>query len=110
MLEGESVAPFLGDVDGVLRAINDFIGENAATSERNEILPAEAPNPAEQLSRRELEVLPLIASGLTNQQIADNLFITVGTVKTHINNIYGKLSVRNRTSATARARELGLIR
>ena len=53
--------------------------------------------------------LEVIASGLTNQQIADNLFITVGTVKTHVNNIYGKLNVRNRTGATARARELGLL-
>ena len=68
-----------------------------------------APPLAEPLSERELEVLDLIAQGLTNREIADRLYITVGTVKRHINNIYGKLQVHHRTEAVARARELNLI-
>jgi LuxR family maltose regulon positive regulatory protein len=72
-----------------------------------------SPTPAkgliEPLTDREGEVLRLIAAGLTNQQIADELFIAHSTVKTHINNLYGKLDVSRRTQAVARARELGLL-
>jgi LuxR family maltose regulon positive regulatory protein len=63
----------------------------------------------EPLSERELEVLSLIAAGLSNREIADRLVIAVGTVKRHINNVYGKLDVHSRTQAVAQARELGLI-
>jgi LuxR family maltose regulon positive regulatory protein len=64
---------------------------------------------AEPLSARELELLRLIAAGLTNRAIADELTVSVNTVKTHARNIYGKLGVRNRTEATTRARDLGLL-
>jgi LuxR family maltose regulon positive regulatory protein len=60
------------------------------------------------LSERELEVLRLIADGFSNAEIAQRLVIALGTVKRHINNIYGKLGVQSRTQAVARARELGL--
>ena len=63
----------------------------------------------EPLSEREMEVLRLIAAGLSNREIAERLFITVGTVKRHINNIYGKLGVHSRTQAIAEARGLGII-
>ncbi len=77
--------------------------------------PAEdATGPASQLlveplTDRELDVLRLIAQGLTNQQIADRLFISVNTVKTHAKHIYEKLNVRNRAQATTRAAEMGLL-
>jgi LuxR family transcriptional regulator, maltose regulon positive regulatory protein len=61
------------------------------------------------LSERELEVLALIASGESNQEIASKLFITVATVKTHVNNLYRKLGARSRTKAVARAREMNLL-
>ncbi|MGH2569019.1 MAG: helix-turn-helix domain-containing protein [Bacteroidota bacterium] len=68
-----------------------------------------AETPVEELSKRESEVLHLIAQGYSNDQIADRLFISLSTVKTHIINIYGKLNVRRRTQAVARARELRLL-
>ncbi len=63
----------------------------------------------ERLSDRELEVLNLLATGATNQQIADDLIVSHATAKKHVSNITGKLGVQNRTSAVVRARELGLI-
>jgi LuxR family maltose regulon positive regulatory protein len=64
---------------------------------------------SEPLSERELEVLGLVASGKSNQEIASSLFVSLSTVKTHINNLYRKLGVRSRTQAIARARDLDLI-
>ncbi len=63
----------------------------------------------EPLSERELEVLQLIAEGLTNREIASRLFLSLNTVKTHTRNIYGKLDTHNRTQAVARARALGIL-
>ena len=62
------------------------------------------------LSERELEVLSILASGKTNSEAARDLFVSVGTVKSHTGNIYRKLGARNRAEALNRARELGLIR
>lgn len=63
----------------------------------------------EPLSERELEVLRLIAVGCSNQEIADRLIIAQGTVKRHVNNIYGKLQVGSRTQAVAAARDLHIL-
>ncbi len=63
----------------------------------------------EPLSERELEVLALIIEGLSNAEIAQQLYIALGTVKRHINNIYGKLDVGSRTQAIAKARNLELL-
>jgi LuxR family maltose regulon positive regulatory protein len=63
----------------------------------------------EPLSERELQVLHLIAEGLTNREIAARLFLSLNTVKGHTRNIYGKLNVHSRTQAVARAQALGLI-
>jgi ATP/maltotriose-dependent transcriptional regulator MalT len=61
------------------------------------------------LSERELEVLSLLATGKTNSEVAGDLFVSVGTVKSHTGNIYRKLGAKNRAEALARARELGLF-
>jgi LuxR family maltose regulon positive regulatory protein len=63
----------------------------------------------EPLSERELEVLQLIAAGKPNRGIASELFVSVGTVKTHLNNLYRKLDAHSRTQALVRARELNLV-
>lgn len=62
------------------------------------------------LTKRELEILALIASGYSNQQIAEALFITVGTTKNHLKSIYNKLDVHSRTQAIERALVLRLVK
>jgi LuxR family maltose regulon positive regulatory protein len=63
----------------------------------------------EPLSEREIEVLQLIAEGLTNPEIAARLFLSLNTIKVHTRNIYAKLSVNNRIQAVARAKSLGIL-
>lgn len=61
------------------------------------------------ISKREYEVLELMAKGLSNQQIADKLFVSLNTVKTHSSNLFLKLEVSRRTQAVQKAKELQLI-
>jgi ATP/maltotriose-dependent transcriptional regulator MalT len=78
------------------------------SARRGETLPSRSPL-LEPLTTREQDVLELLAAGLSNAEIAERLIVTVGTVKTHVKSIYGKLGVHSRTQAIARARELGLL-
>ena len=71
--------------------------------------PVPAPAPADALSRRETEVLDLIARGFTYPEIALQLGLSVTTVQTHVRNIYGKLDVHSKTEAVYEARQLGLL-
>jgi DNA-binding CsgD family transcriptional regulator len=89
----------------------DLLKTLASPSIPPRVLPPTMPTPApiESLSERELECLRLIAMGLKNREIADQLFISVNTVRVHINNIYGKLGVSGRVQAVARAQELALL-
>jgi len=66
-------------------------------------------NLVEPLSERELEILGVLATGASNREIANKLFITEGTVKNHVTNILGKLGVRDRTQAALKAKDIGLI-
>jgi len=92
----------------------EFVGK-LLTALGEEPLPSGMPSAsaslalAEPLSDRELEVLRLVAAGLANAEIAEQLFLAVGTVKRHVFNLYGKLGATSRTRAVARARELGLL-
>jgi len=61
------------------------------------------------LSQREVEVLELLSQGYSNQEIADKLFVSLNTIKTHISKIYQKLNAKRRTQAIQKARELALI-
>jgi LuxR family maltose regulon positive regulatory protein len=75
--------------------------------------PAKRPSPESQLleplTEREVEVLQLIADGLSNREIAQQLFLSLSTVKVHTHNIYGKLGVNSRTQAIAKAKTLGIL-
>jgi len=61
------------------------------------------------ISGRELEVLQCVADGLSNEEIAARLFISLNTVKTHLSNLYFKLEVKRRTQAVEKARSLGIV-
>lgn len=61
------------------------------------------------ISKREMEVLELIAQGLSNQEIAEKLFVSLNTVKTHSSNLFIKLDVKRRTQAVQKAKELRII-
>jgi LuxR family maltose regulon positive regulatory protein len=96
----------------------DYTARLLAALEAEERKAADEPHPSpvipEQslvrpLSRRELEVLRLIAQGLSNYQIGEHLFLALDTVKGHNRRIFGKLSVQRRTEAVAKARSLGIL-
>jgi LuxR family maltose regulon positive regulatory protein len=85
-------------VGRILEAIRREAGENKHSGEV-----------VEPLSEREVEVLRLVAAGLSNREIAEKLYLSPGTIKTHVHNICGKLGANNRTQAVGRARDHGLI-
>jgi LuxR family maltose regulon positive regulatory protein len=87
----------------------DFVSRLIALIQKQETSTLPEPALIEPLSQRELEILSLVAAGNSNQDIADELVIAIGTVKKHISNIYGKLGVQNRTQCVLRAQELNLL-
>jgi LuxR family maltose regulon positive regulatory protein len=91
--------------------VDRLLGEEGhrAASPGATALPA-APSPLiEPLSERELEVLRLLNTPLSQPEIAERLYISVNTVRSHVKHIYGKLSVHARSAAVERAEELGLL-
>lgn len=76
---------------------------------RRTAAPPAADPPPEKLTRRELKILQQLDSGLSNREIARSLFISEGTLKWHLQNIYGKLASHSRTATLAKARRLGLL-
>lgn len=79
------------------------IKENLSADDRNQILKKIG------ISKREYEVLQLIAEGCSNQEIASRLFISESTVKTHVSNLLAKLDARRRTQAVSQAQQLGIL-
>ncbi len=115
--EGVQMAQLLSEV-AAQGAMPDYTGKLLAAcnaekeiSKDSSTLSSAPPGQplVEPLSQRELEVLRLIAQGFSNQEICQQLFLALSTVKGHNRNIYGKLQVQRRTEAIARARELGLL-
>ena len=109
--EGEPMARLLSEAS-TQGMMPDYIGKLvAAFDAQKDVQPSSLPfQPLiEPLSSRELEVLQLIAQGLSNDEISKRLFLALDTVKGHNRRIYDKLQVQRRTEAVARARELGLL-
>jgi LuxR family maltose regulon positive regulatory protein len=103
-----SEAMVLGSMPDSIRKLLAAFEAEKQQSKNNSSLPTAGPL-LEPLSKRELEVLRLVAAGLSNQEISERLFLALGTVKGHNLKIFGKLGVQRRTEAIARARELGLL-
>jgi LuxR family maltose regulon positive regulatory protein len=98
----------LSEVEGMKGYIHKLL---AAFGKQEDVHPSSLSHQPliEPLSQRELEVLQLIAQGLSNREISERLFLALSTVKGHNRIIFGKLQVQRRTEAIARARELGLL-
>jgi ATP/maltotriose-dependent transcriptional regulator MalT len=80
------------------------------TVERGQrFVPDEAKRESVGITRRELEILELVAGGLSNREIADKLFVSENTVKTHCSRAFDKLGAKRRTQAVQRGKELGLL-
>jgi LuxR family maltose regulon positive regulatory protein len=89
--------------------ITETFGELQASIGSQPANPQDQPNPYEPLTRREIEIAGLIASGLSNQAIAEKLSISLNTVKKHTSNLYAKLGVTSRTQAVARLQDAHLL-
>jgi LuxR family maltose regulon positive regulatory protein len=98
--EGDTPQAFHPYLDSLLDACQTAFGEPARPQ------PGELLDP---LTPRELEIIRLICKGYSNPEIASELVVTINTIKKHTSNIYGKLGVRSRTQAIARAHELNLL-
>jgi LuxR family maltose regulon positive regulatory protein len=113
--EGPPMAHLLSEA-AALGMMPDYTGKllavlkaDAQQRAHTSSLPPPAQLLLEPLSPRELEVLHLMAAGLSNQEMCERLFLALSTVKGHNRTIFGKLQVQRRTEAVARARELGLV-
>jgi LuxR family maltose regulon positive regulatory protein len=87
----------------------DYVGKLLDAFRAGDLPSPDVPTLVEPPSDRELEVLRLIAAGLSNQEIADTLVVSINTVKTHVRRLYGKLSVHSRLQAVERSKELDLL-
>ena len=125
---GGWVRPFVEAGPTMAGLLERLAGRSGSTEQLHAILealrpdtgpPAGTPSPSgpageirlrESLTRRELEILELLAQRLQNKEIASHLFVSVDTVKTHLKNLYQKLGVANRRQAGARAAEILALR
>jgi LuxR family maltose regulon positive regulatory protein len=103
-----SEAAARGMMPDYINQLLDAFDVEGLTGEENTYILSSQPL-IEPLSDRELEVLQLVAEGLSNREISERLFLALSTVKGHNQRIFGKLAVQRRTEAVARARELGLL-
>ena len=101
-------APARGVHAGYLAALLRACGQAGAVAPQRRAAAA-VPGLVDQLTARELEILALLAAGTPNPRIAEELVVTLDTVKKHVTHVLGKLGAANRTEAAARARQLSLI-
>jgi DNA-binding NarL/FixJ family response regulator len=105
VIEGGGGTNAVGDPDAAIAAIEHFLASVPSTWGDDERASEKI---SDHLSQRELEVLRLVAAGKTNQQIADELVISLNTARKHVANILDKTGTANRTEAAAYARDHGL--
>ena len=102
--------PKLSGSEQLLDALRRILAGEIYVPEAMLVRPAAQPGEGgETLTARQLDILPLLAEGLPNKQIADALGVTEGTVKQHLKDLFKRLSARNRTQAVKEARRLGLL-
>lgn len=87
----------------------NFLKKKSETAQLKSLESEEAKIKKLNLNKREFEVLQYISQGLSNQEIADELFLALPTIKTHISSLYSKLDVKSRTQAIHKARSIELI-
>ena len=124
ILEGESTAPYLGDTEAVINSLRQFLSsEDSATvtgpdgdAPGGDVINANAGGPRGHakappagLTPRETQVLRLVASGKTNNEVAEELVLSIRTVERHIGNIYSKIGARGRADATVFALKQGVL-
>ena len=122
MIVAHSIEIYAGLIAAIFAALGIWLGLKL-TKKKEVLIVREVPVPATQpftlneqrlkelgITRRELEILELIAQGMSNREIADKLFVSENTVKTHSSRLLDKLSARRRTQAVQIAKEMGLIR
>ncbi len=107
LVPGEATVPYLGDSGPVLEALREFQHADVEYAPARQGLANAAPAEGDSdeprpdgLTEREVEVIRLIAAGLSNNDIAKQLFLSVRTVERHIGNVYGKIKTRGRANAT----------
>jgi LuxR family maltose regulon positive regulatory protein len=98
-MRGSEAAPLARRLQQLMRG-----ADSQARDRRNGPAPV-----AEELTKREVAILKRLESGLSNKEIAESIFISEGTLKWHLHNVYGKLDVKNRAGAMTRARGLGIL-
>src|SRR5262245_15037908 len=96
-------------VETLVAALGELVPERSTAPAPDQRSNAASTSMPEPLTERELEVLGLIAEGDSNQEIARKLVVTLATVKTHVNHIFGKLGAESRVQVVARARATGLL-
>lgn len=121
LIVGHSMEIYGGLIAAMFAGLGIWLGLKL-TRKKEVVVVKEVPVPAIQpftlneerlkdlgITRRELEILELIAQGLSNREIADKLFVSENTVKTHSSRLFDKLSARRRTQAVQIGKEMGLI-
>jgi LuxR family maltose regulon positive regulatory protein len=106
--EGEPMERLLGLVQARENS-KSYVCKLLASFQETDFVSLPSSQLVDPLSDRELEVLSLIADGLSNREIAEKLVVAVSTIKTHVNHIYRKLDVNSRTQAIAKSQQLGLL-
>ncbi len=106
-----SIEFYIGLVAAFFTGLGIWMGLKLTNQRKKSGLKAMTLNQPQQfdISKREFEVLQLIGQGLSNQEIADKLFVSLNTVKTHTSNLFTKLDAKRRTQAIQRAKDLGLL-